>query len=188
MFDWSKIWSYKLTAGFSANPRHGACVMQAIDWLEYGGMTDTPKCVCHVIRRVAIAINDCLNDNERQALKNYIPRLVGSTDAHNVMRHRAIAGLEVLYADGGIVSHYGASLSEVHGLIRTGDIHDAAERMGNIIYNSRYNFPNFFSVETCFRVLDAMLAIGKQAEPIDMAKAETAIKAFAVARGEKVEA
>ena len=78
--DISNIWKLDLRRGNSPNPREGACLLDAVSWLEYGELGDHPSCVCPVIAAFGRGINDALSDTSRQKLKAYIPRLVGTVD------------------------------------------------------------------------------------------------------------
>jgi hypothetical protein len=54
------------------------CVMEAVALLAGEGWTDHPACASPVIGAFLRSWNDSLPDDERQHLKQYIPRLVGS--------------------------------------------------------------------------------------------------------------
>jgi len=74
------IWRFDLTRGASTTPRNGACLMDAISWLEYGKLGDEPECVCPVLAAYGRYLNDLFDDVTRQKLKVLIPRLAGSRD------------------------------------------------------------------------------------------------------------
>jgi hypothetical protein len=76
----NEIWKFNLRQGNSNDPRNGACLLDAVSWFEYGRLGDSPACVCPVIRAFARGINDAMNDADRQRLKVFIPRLVGTVD------------------------------------------------------------------------------------------------------------
>ena len=78
--DITEIWKFDLRRGNSRDPREGACIMDAISWLEYGTLGDHPACVCPVIAAYGRGINDAMSDVGRQRLKVFIPRLVGTVD------------------------------------------------------------------------------------------------------------
>ena len=80
MNDINDIWRFDLRKGNSTDPRDGACLMDAVSWLEYGTLGDHPPCVCPIIAAFARGVNDAMNDEERQSLKVYMPRLVGTVD------------------------------------------------------------------------------------------------------------
>ena len=74
------IWRFPLRKGNSHNPREGACLLDAVSWLEYGTLGDHPPCVCPVIAAFGRGINDAMNNIGRQRLVSFIPRLVGTVD------------------------------------------------------------------------------------------------------------
>jgi hypothetical protein len=64
------------------------CVMEAVAMLAGENWTDHPQCASPVLGAFLRNWNDSLPDDERQQLKQYIPRLVGSkgTDAQEEQR------------------------------------------------------------------------------------------------------
>ena len=72
------LWRFDLTRGASNNPRQGACLMDAVSWLEYGKLGDHPRCVAPKLAAYGRFLNDMLSDHRRQQLKRFIPRLVGT--------------------------------------------------------------------------------------------------------------
>jgi hypothetical protein len=82
------IWKFELTMGHSPDPRNGACVVDATSWFHSGTLDDHPQCVCPVLAAFCRPINDGLNDQDRQKLKAFIPRLAGSHDPE-AMKARA---------------------------------------------------------------------------------------------------
>jgi hypothetical protein len=81
MTDIANLWRFELRGGSSADPRHGACLLDAVSWLEYGTLGDHPPCVCpDAIAPYARLANDFLPHLQRQRLKIFIPRLVGTVD------------------------------------------------------------------------------------------------------------
>ncbi len=67
-----------LGIGAHANWESGACVMEAVAYLAGEPFSDHPKCASRVIGTFLRSWNDSLNNRDRQVLKQYIPRLVGS--------------------------------------------------------------------------------------------------------------
>lgn len=74
------LWRFDLRRGNSENPREGACLLDAVSWFEYGTLGDHPPCVCPVIAAYARPVNDALGHADRQRLKVFLPRLVGTVD------------------------------------------------------------------------------------------------------------
>jgi hypothetical protein len=73
-----------LDKGAHKTPAEGACVMEkvAILWALHKGLdvtatfSDLPECTNPVIAQAAQAVNDSLNDEDRQKLTGFIPRLL----------------------------------------------------------------------------------------------------------------
>jgi hypothetical protein len=73
-----------LDRGAHKTPAEGACVMEkvAILWALHKGLdvtatfSDLPECTNPVIAQAAWAVNDSLNDEDRQKLTGFIPRLL----------------------------------------------------------------------------------------------------------------
>ena len=78
--DLNDLWRFDLRRGKSSDPREGACLLDAVSWLEYGTLGDHPPCVCPVIAAFGRRINDAMSDAGRQRLKVFLPRLVGTVD------------------------------------------------------------------------------------------------------------
>ena len=55
-----------------------ACVMQMVSYVANEPWSDHPECVCPLLTRFAIRLNDRFDDSHRQLLKPLIPRLVGT--------------------------------------------------------------------------------------------------------------
>ena len=80
LYNFGRLWRFDLTRTGS---RRGTCILQAVSWIEYRTLVEEPACVCPVISAAARAINDTLPERKRQALKPYIPRLIGTVDHHS---------------------------------------------------------------------------------------------------------
>lgn len=195
MFDWSKIWSFKLTKGASNYPEYGACIMQAIDWLEYGRFSDRPHCVSPVIRDICVIINDVLSEEARQKLINYIPLLIGTTDFDNE-KNRLRAAISLYNHEcGGLTGNEVTiggwepfeSIPNSPGYHITSPIGEAMEWLKRWDKGSFSSHgPHFEAI--AFRMLDAMLAIGKRGEIIDMPKVTEQAEKFAALRKETIDA
>jgi hypothetical protein len=71
----------KLGCGSHSAPSNGlveACVMEAVAYVAGEPFSDHPECASPVITSFLVSWNDSLNDDDRQMLKPYIPRLVGT--------------------------------------------------------------------------------------------------------------
>ena len=58
--------------------RDGHCAMEVVARLAGEGHTDAPACASPVLARYTIRLNDRWNDEHRQALVPYLPRMVGT--------------------------------------------------------------------------------------------------------------
>jgi hypothetical protein len=67
--------------------RHGRlCIMTFVALLAGERHTDAPETASPVIRHFAIALNDGMPDDERQRLKPFAPRIIGTRDARDEER------------------------------------------------------------------------------------------------------
>ena len=74
----------------------GLCVMEAVAWVAGEPWSDHPKCASPVVGAFLRSWNDTLNDDDRQNLKQYIPRLVGSAGTPELEERRAWMALDWL--------------------------------------------------------------------------------------------
>lgn len=65
-----------------------ACVMEVVSWVAGEPWSDRPKCASHVIAIFCRTWNDNTDDEGREALKAFIPRLVGSAASDAVEDRR----------------------------------------------------------------------------------------------------
>lgn len=88
--------------GNGANGNIDVCAMQAADWLAGGtGKNYHPNCVCPVIAKYVIRLNDSfLFENHRDKLKPFIPKIIGTVADLGVIVARAhiAAGYATEYA------------------------------------------------------------------------------------------
>ena len=78
-----------LRHGSHADRDNGVCAMEAVAWLAGLPHTDAPSCACPVIRAFVISLNDRMDDQNRQKLKAYLPRIIGTrTSDRSVMVQR----------------------------------------------------------------------------------------------------
>jgi hypothetical protein len=73
----------------SRRGRNSVCAMEAVAWLAREPHTDSPKCASEVIGAFMRSWNDALDDDTRQQLKPYLPRLVGTAASREVEERRA---------------------------------------------------------------------------------------------------
>jgi hypothetical protein len=67
-----------LAKGAHDTPEQGICLLEAVALFAGEPFTDDPSCVSPVLRAFGIASNDEWDDVQRQKLKLFIPRLVGT--------------------------------------------------------------------------------------------------------------
>ncbi len=72
----------------SGGPEEGLCAMEMVAFMERLEHTDRPECTCPILRDFVIAVNDTLNNQERQKLLPVLPELVDTVTDHQHMRHR----------------------------------------------------------------------------------------------------
>jgi hypothetical protein len=88
-----------LRKGKGKTPADGGCILQVIDWIDRESWTDKPVCVHPVLARLAIYVNDKLDDKGRQRLLDLTPRLMGTANDDHVttIRLSAFAARRVLF-------------------------------------------------------------------------------------------
>jgi hypothetical protein len=73
----------------SHEPDGEMCVMEAVAYTAGEAWTDNPACACPVLTRYCQAINDRMDDEFRQRLLPYVPRLIGTRSTPEVELRRA---------------------------------------------------------------------------------------------------
>jgi len=71
---------YTLAYGTHPNPQDGRCAMEWVAHLAGERHSDQPDCVSPVVRALCVALNDGLNCTERQRLRPYLTRTIGTAD------------------------------------------------------------------------------------------------------------
>lgn len=85
-------WPYFLRRGITGNVAHGLCAMAAVSWVMEREHDDHPECACPVIGWYVIGLNDAMQDEDRQRLLSYLPRIAGSrSNDHEKLRGQIIA-------------------------------------------------------------------------------------------------
>lgn len=74
-------------AGDAPNGKIDACVMQAVAYVAGEPWSDHPQCASEVLTAFCIRLNDRWGHEDRQLLKPFIPRLVG-TRAPKAIEHK----------------------------------------------------------------------------------------------------
>jgi hypothetical protein len=193
----NEIWKFKLRRGNSANPREGACLLDAVSWLEYGTLGDHPACVCPVIAAFGRGINDAMSDEGRQRLKLFIPRLVGTVDPEHereraeYLAWQAIRVFAPLALDA-VGQHKHATVLRNF----TGSLAEAAWAAGAAAEAAAWaawaaagaagaaaEAAWAAAEDAMIAALEGVLAIGRQAEPVEPARFDAAVRLFEEARG-----
>jgi hypothetical protein len=69
---------YFLSHGSHPSPADGRCAMEWVAYLAGEKHSDSPACVSPVLRRFGIVLNDRLGDEDRQQLRPYLARCIGT--------------------------------------------------------------------------------------------------------------
>jgi hypothetical protein len=69
---------YTLAYGTHPNPQDGRCAMEWVAHLAGERHSDQPDCVSPTVRALAVALNDGLDTTERQRLRPYLTRTIGT--------------------------------------------------------------------------------------------------------------
>src|SRR3954454_1100553 len=80
--------SLRLEPGTHRSPRDGVCVLELASLIAREEFSDRPRCVCTVIGAFLRGWNDRAGHAERQALRPYAKRVVGSRARRSVTRRR----------------------------------------------------------------------------------------------------
>ena len=80
--------SLRLDPGSHASPRDGVCLLELASMIAEEPFSDRPRCVCVVISAFLRSWNDRSSHAERQRLRPYARRVVGSRARRSVTRRR----------------------------------------------------------------------------------------------------
>src|SRR4051812_19054664 len=69
---------YFLSQGSHQTAEAGRCAMEWVSYLAGEPHTDQPVCVSPILRRFCIALNDRPPDDQRQRLRPYLARTIGT--------------------------------------------------------------------------------------------------------------
>ncbi len=159
---------WKLLAGSHKfpGPDGGTCINEAAivaagyKYRKIGDDKNLPACFSNVIGQYLITINDCLPDDARQTLIQYVLKLPGSADCNEVedRRHAFIDfATRALFR----------SIPKLNPRYRL-NVHECAnEVMRRYQMSPRAKRPQILA--KIHAIIDGAFAIGKQAEPIDVA-------------------
>ena len=82
------IESLHLAPGSHSSPREGVCVVELASLMAGEKFSDHPRCVCDVIAAFLRSLNDRVGHSDRQRLRPYAGRAVGSSAARRITRQR----------------------------------------------------------------------------------------------------
>lgn len=74
--------------GLHRNRKDGLCVMELVAWIADEPHSDRPECACPVIAGLMIRLNDSWTDADRQLLKPYALKVVGTRSTREVETRR----------------------------------------------------------------------------------------------------
>ena len=81
-----------LLKGKHKSPEDGLCAMEMVAFMERLPHSDAPECTCLLLSEYVVKINDVCSDSDREKLKPYLPRLVGTVSpAHEQARAEIFA-------------------------------------------------------------------------------------------------
>jgi hypothetical protein len=81
----------KLKEGAHKTREDGVCAMEAVAWLAGEPHSDAPVCACPALSRYVLWLNDRFTQKERQKLKKFLSRIVGTRDGRSLERARLLA-------------------------------------------------------------------------------------------------
>ena len=83
-----------LTHGPHESREAGLCAMEAVAWLAGERHSDSPECVCPVIAAAMRALNDGMDDADRQRLVPYLKRVIGTRGDRELETRRRFAAAD----------------------------------------------------------------------------------------------
>jgi hypothetical protein len=85
-----------LGSGSHSSAEDGMCVMEAVSFIAGEPFSDSPQCASPVIAAFLRSYNDSLPDDQRQALKSWIPRLIGTRGSQALEERRSLMAADWL--------------------------------------------------------------------------------------------
>ena len=79
----------ELKSGNHEKPEDGMCVMEAVAYFAGLPFSDEPECVCPTLRSFLVSWNDSMKDEDRQKLKPYVLKVVGTNHGPEVALARS---------------------------------------------------------------------------------------------------
>ncbi|MEO6604317.1 MAG: hypothetical protein ABIN55_01765 [Aeromicrobium sp.] len=88
----AKLDELQLDHGSHRDFEAGHCAMEVVAWLADEGHTDAPQCASPVLTRYLIRLNDRWDAEQRQVLKPYLIRTIGTGgDGKDALREKIAA-------------------------------------------------------------------------------------------------
>ena len=81
--------TYRLAYGSHPDRSNGLCALELVAWMAGEAHSDHPACADVVIAAFVRRLNDRMDDENRQLLKPYLPRLIGTANGPEIQRQRA---------------------------------------------------------------------------------------------------
>jgi hypothetical protein len=160
-----RVDSLRLEPGSHASPDQGVCIVELASILAKEKFSDEPDCVCEVIGAFLRSWNDRASHVDRQRLRPYAARIVGTRSGRAITHSRrdfCLAWSELAGLDGGPLSR---SLARLRARIRLGwvlgfrsalRLNRGAGEYAALVCFSRHDS------EASFRLLDRLLRLGEE--------------------------
>jgi hypothetical protein len=160
-----RIESLRLEPGSHASPEHGVCIVELASILAKEKFSDEPDCVCDVIGAFLRSWNDRASYVDRQRLRPYAARVIGTRSGRAITHRRrdiCLVWSGVASLDGGPLSR---SLGRLRARIRVGwllglgsalRLNRGAGEYAALVCFSRHGS------EASFRQLDRLLTVGDE--------------------------
>jgi hypothetical protein len=127
----------KLGNGTHDGPENGACVMEAVAFVAREKWSDHPACASEVIGAFLRNWNDSLSDADRQMLKPYVLRLVGTAAPKAIEERRArlaqdwmIRVFTPTWLELAGLTDQAQSLRELNEIVSSADLKAAQPKLG----------------------------------------------------------
>lgn len=85
-----------LAKGSHGSRHEAVCLMEAVAYFNNEPWSDHPACACPVLTAFGIGLNDAWGDEDRQRLKPFIPKLIGTRSTPAVEHKRSVMALDWL--------------------------------------------------------------------------------------------
>jgi hypothetical protein len=159
--------SVRLEPGVHRTPREGVCLLELVSLMAEERFSDRPRCVCVVIAAFLRSWNDRSGHAERQALRPYARRVLGSRSRRGVTGRRRDICLTWAGADltgnwaSRAIRRIGMRLRilTLLGVRPALRLNEGAGELASRVVFSRY------TSETGLRLVDTLLEVGNELEP-----------------------